>query len=173
MSNTVPDAISWLSNMPKAAERALAETLNQAATATRSRAIDEIGRQLNLPRSYISENIAVRSRANPQKLEVIISAESRGILLNRFDGQQITTDGKNAGVSVQVKAGGPRKTIKRGFFMRLKNGVTGLAMRTGKGKGAIEVLHGPSVSQAWQSVRDDVEPTPDELFNAFIERFNP
>lgn len=171
MNNDISAAMAWLQKMPEEANRALVETLNVAGSQTRTRAVDEIGRQLNLPRSYINNNLTVRERANITKPQVIISAESRGILLNRFDARQETRDGKKAGVSVQVKASGARKTIRQGFFIRLKNGVTGMARRTGKGQGSFEILHGPSVSQAWQSVRENVEPTPDELFELFIQRF--
>ncbi|PKM17413.1 MAG: hypothetical protein CVV11_19840 [Gammaproteobacteria bacterium HGW-Gammaproteobacteria-15] len=176
MSNTPESAYEFIRKLGPQALDALALTLNETGKNLRQQAIDQIGQQLNLTKDYISRHVTVRERATRARLQVTISAESRPVLLERYDSQQQYRPGKtvdqvNDGVTVQVKAGGSRKRIKQGFFIRLKNGVNGLAMRTGEGQKAYKVLHGPSVAQAYSSVRDDIEPTSDELFQLFIERF--
>lgn len=177
MSNTPESALDFIRKLGDQAIEVLAQTLNEAGKDLRQKAIDEIGRQLNLPRDYISRHVTVRERATRARLQVTISAESRPVLLERYDSQQQYKPGKtvpqvNDGVTVQVKAGGSRKRIRQGFFIRLRGSDTiGLAMRTGKGQDNYKVLHGPSVAQAYSSVRDDIEPTSDELFQMFIERF--
>lgn len=176
MSNTPESALDFIRKLGDQAVEALAQTLNETGKELRQQAIDHIGQQLNLPKEYISRHITVRERATRARLQVTISAESRPVLLERYGSQQQYREGKtvpqvNDGVTVQVKASGTRKRIRQGFFIRLKNGVSGLAMRTGKGQNNYKVLHGPSVAQAYSSVRDDIEPTSDELFARFTEKF--
>lgn len=178
MANDIAQALAFFKNMQGAAQEALAATLNEAGKKLRIDAIAEIGSQLNLPPEYIGRHISVRERANIRNLRVTISAESRPVLLERYDSEQHWRAGKTVaqrtdGVSVQVKRTGPRKKLYSGFFLRLRGSDTiGLAMRTGPGKKDYKVLHGPSVAQAYGSVRSDIEPTQDELLALFFERFN-
>lgn len=179
MANDISVALQFFKDMQSEAQQALVSVLNEAGTKLRKAAIDEIGSQLNLTPEYISRHISVRQRANVRNLQVTISAESRPVLLERYDSEQHWRQGKTVpqrtdGVSVQVKRSGPRKKIRSAFFIRLRGSDTvGLAIRTGKGKNAYEVKHGPSVAQAYQSVRNDIEPSSDELLALFFERFNP
>lgn len=179
MDNSVDTALAFFADMRADAEKALAAVLNETGTELRKAAITEIGRQLNLEPDYVSRHISVRQRANVRNLQVTISAEHRPVLLERYSSQQHQRPGKtvpqrNDGVSVHVKRSGSRKKLKSGFFIRLRGSNTvGLALRLGQGRDNYKVLHGPSVAQAYQSVRDDIEPSSDELLTKFFERFNP
>lgn len=179
MATDIAQAIQFFSSMRQEAETALAAVLNETGIALRKAAITEISSQLNLPADYVSRHISVRQRASVRQLQVTISAERRPVLLERYDSQQLQRPGKtvplrNSGVSVQVKRNGARKTLRSGFFIRLRGSNTvGLALRQGAGKDNYKVLHGPSVSQAYQSVRNEIEPSSEELLTKFFERFNP
>jgi hypothetical protein len=179
MANDINAALQFFKTMQSEAQAALVSVLNETAVNLRKAAITEIGSQLNLTPEYISRHISVRERANVRNLRVTISAESRPVLLERYESQQHWRPGKTVpqrtdGVSVQVKRSGARKKMKSAFFIRLRGSDTiGLALRTGTGKNAYEVLHGPSVAQAYSSVRDDIEPSQDDLLALFFERFNP
>ncbi|CAM3897299.1 hypothetical protein [Rheinheimera salexigens] len=179
MANNIDDAKRFFANMGEQGQAALAEVLNKFGTKLRKEAITEISQQLNLEPNYISRHISVRQRANVRNLQVTISAESRPVLLERYSSQQHQRPGKtvamrNDGVSVHVKRSGSRKKLNQGFFIRLRGSNTvGLAMRLGKGKDNYKVLHGPSVSQAYQSVRNEIEPSSAEILATFFEQFNP
>lgn len=179
MANDISTALQFFKNMQTEAQAALVSVLNETGVSLRKAAITEIGSQLNLTPEYISRHISVRQRANVRNLQVTISAESRPVLLERYDSAQHWRPGKTVpqrtdGISVQVKRSGPRKKMRSAFFIRLRGSDTiGLALRTGTGKNAYEVLHGPSVAQAYQSVRDDIEPSAEELLAKFFERFSP
>lgn len=179
MESNIDDAKRFFDNMGEQGQAALADVLNKTGTKLRKEAITEISQQLNLEPNYISRHISVRQRANVRNLQVTISAESRPVLLERYDSQQHQRPGKtvpmrNDGVSVLVKKAGTRKRLKQGFFIRLRGSNTvGLAIRLGKGKDNYKVLHGPSVSQAYQSVRDQIEPSAEQILADFFEQFNP
>ena len=65
---------------------------------------------------------------------------------------------KHGGVTGMVKPG-RRYTEPKFFFIGLRgSGAKGIAVRTGQGRDAYKVLHGPSVSQVFQSVRNDIAP---------------
>lgn len=179
MANDISAALQFFKAMQTEAQAALVSLLNETGTNLRKAAITEIGSQLNLTPEYISRHISVRERANLRKLQVTISAERRPVLLERYDSEQHWRPGKTVpqrtdGVSVQVKRSGPRKKMRSAFFIRLRGSDTvGLALRRGKGQDNYKVLHGPSVAQAYSSVRNDIEPTSEELLALFFERFNP
>lgn len=81
---------------------------------------------------------------------------------------------KQKAISYQVKTGGGRKTDK--FFpIRLKygdeagQGAVGLAVRTGSRQDSYKILHGPSVSQVFNSLKPDLEA---ELSEEYLMQFD-
>lgn len=177
--------------LPGKFDKSAVTAINKAASQARSLARQGIAKQVNLTSYYINQHLKISSPATSSRLEAVISAEVRGVLLNRFDGLQVTTNvkhpsrsrgdrlrgipagKKSRGATVQVKKHGSRKFLPA-FYLPLKNGngVNGmaLAVRTGKGKKAIKVLSGPSVSQVFQTVKDDVSPEVQELVvNALLD----
>lgn len=163
--------------------KAAVRALNRAAERTRTQASRQIREQVAFPASYLNPSqgrLTVSAQAREDNLEAVISARVRPTMLARFASGG--TVGK-AGVSVQV-APGFAKFMKRAFLIRLPAGRTGgsdgvetksnlgLAIRLKPGeviqnkkvmqrigkKGNLYILYGPSVSQVFQSVREDVSP---------------
>jgi hypothetical protein len=163
--------------IPDLIEKAQVKAINTATRKALTLAVNGIKSQVNLKSPYIRSNLKIYQKATTNKPEGVLGAESRGVLLNRFDGQQIVTKAKNAkrakgdqlrgiaagykskGVTVKVKAKGGNKFF-RGFYVPLKNGngenAMGIAVRTGSRKKDYKVLRGPSVSQVFQTVRNDI-----------------
>ncbi|KRS22820.1 hypothetical protein AAY72_01520 [Alishewanella sp. WH16-1] len=180
--NRPEDAEQFLRQLGEEGQRALAETLNDAASQLRKDAIDAIHGRYNLERSYVAERISVRTRANPKNLQVTISARVRGTQLARFDAQQQYKPGKTvpertAGVSVNVVRNNPRATLEQAFFINLKRGNAetgnrGIAIRNSKKRDDFRILYSVSVDQAFGWFRDELEPSSDQLFDDFISRLN-
>lgn len=180
--NRPEDAEQFLRQLGEEGKRALAETLNDAASQLRKDAIDAIHGRYNLERSYVSERLTVRTRANPKNLQAIVSARVRATQLVRFDAQQQYKAGKTvpertAGVSVHVVRSNPRSTIEQAFLIRLKRGQAesgnfGMAIRNSKKRDDFRILYSVSVDQAFGWFRDELEPSSDQLFDNFISRLN-
>jgi hypothetical protein len=173
-----------LSSVSSKVDKAQANAINRATRKALTLAVNGIKSQVNLKSTYIRTQLKVYQTATLKNPEAVLGAEKRGVLLDRFDGQQIVqrvkdrgrskgdqlrgiaSGYKSKGVTVKVKAKGGTKFM-RGFYLPLKNGNgvngMGIAIRTGRGKKAYEVLHGPSVSQVFQTVRNDIEPVAREL----------
>ncbi|PKF60619.1 hypothetical protein CW745_13895 [Psychromonas sp. psych-6C06] len=180
-----------LSAIPAHVDKRAVKAINATARKAKNLAKKGIGQQVNLAPSYINSKLRIITPATPGNLTAVIGAESRGVLLTRFDAQQVTKSVKNKsrskgdkrrglapgqkskGVTIKVKRKGSRKFLPA-FFLPLKNGngVNGmaLAVRTGKGRGAIKVLHGPSVSQVFKTVKADIAPQVSEMaVNALLD----
>ena len=159
-----------------AARRALSRT----ATKARMLGAQQISQELNLKRLYIRSKLEISKRPTLRDLEAVIEAKQSPIMLSRYGMRQlmraapgakgspirgIPPGRKAAGVSVKVKRRGPRRTMRGAFIAplgvrKLDDGTTerilGVAIRTGRTRRSFRVLYGPSVDQAWKSVRRDV-----------------
>lgn len=177
-------AQTTLRGLPSHVDKAQTKAINAATRKALTLAVNDIKSQVNLKSAYIRSKLKISQKATIKKPEGILSAESRGVLLDRFDGQQVVTRSKNIkrskgdrfrgisagykskGVTVKVKAKGATKFLK-GFYIPLKNntGVNnmGIAVRTGRDKNDYKVLYGPSVGQTFQTVRKDISPMAREL----------
>lgn len=147
---------------------ALVRSINRVADRTRTRVAREVRDQVNFPASYLSPSegkLVVTGRARSDELEARISGRDRATSLARFTNQKIGGR-RGKGVAVSVAAGGRKKTIERAFLMNLKNGNTGLAVRTNGGPPAgawkpreiaknLYLLYGPSVDQTLLSATGD------------------
>ena len=138
--------LKLIKDVEEGQEKALYRTLK----AIQKKMIIDISKQirndpkhgLNLTKAYVDSKLKL-GRISYTNLEARLSASKRGILLSQFP---YTVNSR--GVSVKVKRKGRRKTLRGGFILpRLKNShVTGIAIRRG---GKADVLHGPSISQAF------------------------
>ncbi|WNO60887.1 hypothetical protein [Rheinheimera sp. MMS21-TC3] len=181
---------------------ALSKTLNAFAVKVKQEAIDAIHGRYNLEKSYISQRMEIRTRANPKKLEATISARVRATQLIRFGAKQETRAGikvaqRSGGISVQVLRENPRKNITYAFAMKLKRGSFtsgnfGMVARTGEIRKPVQryrirngkkvkngqeyhefkTLYGPSVHGAFAWFREELEPSHEEIFDDFISRLN-
>lgn len=144
------------------ANPAVVRVLNRLATTVRLEGSKRIRGKLALPATYVRERLNIRP-ATLARPEAVIFAKRRGVLLSRFKWRQLFERNtskpgrKRAGVAGVIVPG--RQYRVRKFFVipQLNNGNgPGIAIRTGKGRDAFEVLHAPSVSQAFAWVRDDL-----------------
>lgn len=132
--------------------RQLSGALNQAATAARLVFTRQWSDEVNLPLAYI-ESLYTVNRAAPQRLVAEVRGRRRDVQLRQYAAQrEFGRDGKPAGVSVQVKPGGGRKTIGQAFYLKLRRGSVaggngeGVFVRTG---GRLKLLYGPAPYQAF------------------------
>lgn len=178
--DSLPDLTEITPKITTAARQAVNRTLDRA----RTQAAREMRRQVNFPASYLTgpeSRLRVTRRASNARLEGEISGRWRATSLARFaKSTDPAAARRRGGVSVSVKPGGA-KFIRGAWLVRLRAGATktdtkfnlGLAIRLKPGeslrnsRGAVQLdnnvwlLYGPSVSQVFQTVRDDI--TPDTL----------
>lgn len=148
---------SDLSHLKNGAPKALSRAINHTLTVTRTEASKEIRKQVKLKAGYVRKKLTLR-KANTGNLTGAISTPSRGTLLSRYPHRQY----KNGNIGVQVKPAGGKKKMPGAFFIHFSNGNTGIAIRTKHGPGlgrseGIKVLYGPSVSQVFTDVKDDLQ----------------
>jgi hypothetical protein len=164
-------AVRRLSSLGEIGRNASVRALNKSIRSARTASSTEIRKQVNLPKAYVDERLALVT-ANYSKLSAEISARSRGVLLSRYPYRELA---KGRGISIRVKKGKPSR-LPGGWTLALRRGTqeaggaTGIAVRVkGPGPGVIarkrgrktdyyKVLQGPSVSQVFDTVRDLIEP---------------
>lgn len=164
----VLDAIAQIGGKHSAV--AIQSVLSDAAKQGRQTSVSEISKQVALSKSYIARHLRVMPPARKgDSWEAGVQATRRGVLLSRFENRGLRVpkkhprrgkgSTKHGGVTGMIKAGS-RYTAKSFFYVPglRGSGATGIAVRTGKGRGAFKVMHGPSVSQVFQSVRNDIAP---------------
>jgi hypothetical protein len=187
----------WVKQMREAPEligRAEVLAVNEAARFGRAEASRQIVREVAFKKSYVSKNLVIKSKARGGRPEAEIEGRFRASSLAQF----ATTGarfGRQSGVRVRVKAGGGAKMMRRAFFTKLRSGNQpigaafniGLAVRLKAGEtfenkkqakllredknGAVYLLYGPSVNQAFYFVREDIAPkVQNRLTNEFLRQ---
>lgn len=169
----IEKALKALTDLSVKSEKANVQALNKAIDQVRALTVRAIRSELALPAGYVRDKLRIYG-ANASRPEATIRAAKRGVLLTRFSHKQLYRRGKTvpsrtAGVRVTITPRQPA-TFRGGFLVPLKrnqeaggNGL-GLAVRKpGEGKD-YEVLHGPSVSQAFQLLRKDIAPQAAEIY---------
>lgn len=165
--------------IPEASQRAATRSVNAVASKVATQARRDIASQVNLPQSYIADQMRT-TPATADKPVAVIRMRMRAIRLARFAASQVTKAAprakgdvrrgiakgrKQAGVSVKVARQGGRKIMQGAFLVPLRAGKTaggngmGVFVRTGKGRDAIKHLYGPSPDQLFRRWR--VEAAPD------------
>lgn len=186
--SALDDAINKMTDLGEQSPEILADTLNYGGQLAIDAAEQMISSELNLEPDYIRGKISLRKRATATNFTATVSANRRGLLLSRFDAKQQFSGGKRAGISLKVKKRGARKTMKSAFFIKLKRrnergaGATGIAIRPGDGvtlnraekleanRFGYAVLHGPSVSQALETMSEHIEIDNQSLISFFLKR---
>lgn len=178
MKFTVDDvkAQKRLRDLATRVDPAIVRIVNRVATATRLKLSKTITSKIALPATYVRERLLL-APATVAKPVATIAAKQRGVLVSRFKWRQLfernkTKPGRHAaGVEITITPG--KKVFVRKWFVipTLKNdNGPGIAIRTGKGRDAYEVLHGPSVSQVFSSVRPDVSEETRTTLAAAVQR---
>lgn len=148
---------SDLMHIKHGAPRAMSRAINHTLGVTRTEASKEIRKQVKLKAGYVRDKLTVK-RATVNSLNGAIRTPTRGTLLTRYPHRAY----KEGGAGVQVKPSGGKKRMPGAFFIRFANGVQAIAIRTQYGPGlgrseGIKVLYGPSTSQVFSDVKDDLQ----------------
>ena len=177
----VQDAISLFKFVGGNSADAVRIAINKSMTPVRQKVSDAIRSQVRLKAGYVKDRKNLRVvKASRQKLNGKISANSRGLLMTRY-----STDAKIAnydgpwqgpappvparGIRVKIKPSGSTKNLSSDktkpapFYMVFKNKALGIVRRRGADEigprgGTIKVYNAPSLSQVFNTVRDDVLP---------------
>lgn len=151
---------------------ALRIAINKTTPKVRTASSSAIRTQVRLSASYVRDNLTIK-KATRASLDGRITTPSRGIMLSRFSTDSTISGEKVSwfkapltpknGIFVNVKAGGVRKKVvgKHGgniFYALLNNRQTVAIAESIPGTKKIDVLHGPSLSQVFNTVRADVMP---------------
>lgn len=169
----IDEAELFLKKLGATTKTILSHSLNQLAEKTKSNAVNDITKELNLTKSFVEPKFIIEE-SNAKTLIAKIRTAKKGLSLTHFDATPLYVGNKrSAGVNVKVKSN--RKTMKRAFMFRGKNGSQLTAVRTGKEKKNIKVLYGPSTSQAFDTFSDSLEKKAftdfDVIFNQELDRF--
>ena len=155
---------------------AIRVAINSSLPKGKSKVKKRIAKDIKITETNIAKKIDIRDKATSSKLTGRIKADKRGLLLSRF-----STDAKirgdrfsfietppepPRGIKVEVRPKN-RKTVTghpegtgTPFFILLKNHNVAIAQRRKVGGlkgGKIKVLHGPSISQVYEVVKDQVD----------------
>ena len=160
---------------PDAVQRAAYRSINQVAAKVQTDAVRTVASQLNLTVAYVRDKFALE-KASRQNLLAVVKAGMRPIGLERFGATQLVAKAdrakgdvsraipagrKQAGVSVKVSKTGARKKMPGAFLIPMRAGTEaggngkGVFIRTGKGRGDIKHLYGPSPDQIFRRYREE------------------
>ena len=166
----------YFDKVARAQARGAVVGLNRAATRVRALSSAEIRDQVALPKNYVDRELKI-NKLREDNPAVEIASPKRGTLLVVFPNRQLRRQGRNAGVSVKVKPRGGFKQMREAFYVPAAFGNRGatkgrvIAVRpAGSTRYPIKVLYGPSVSQVFQTVRDDIAPRAVGLVRTEVER---
>lgn len=166
----------FLAGISDEAPKIMTRTLNKTAAKTRTEGSKAIRKQVNLSAAYVRDRMKV-NKANYRKLQASVSTPKRGMLLSYYlygvQGINQDTGRASRGMLLKYKKGyfsvanldqplkvkikpnkSPQKLGPEWFILpTLKNSnLPGLAKRVnGKLK-----LHGPSLSQVFTDVKEDI-----------------
>lgn len=162
----------YFDEFPAITERAAMMAINQSADRKAVPMIrKEAESQVAFPAGYLDDpdRLGVTQRAQIGSLEAVVTARDRPTSLARFaPGQSAQTAGNN-GVLVEVHRGKTRR-MKKAFFVKLKNGNVGVAIRLKDGVTPsraykpvvlaknVYLLYGPSVDQVVRTVAEESLP---------------
>ena len=137
-------------NTPKILSRALNKTVSKGRTLSSKK----IREQVSLKAAYVKSKLSIK-KATWKNLKASISAESRGLMLTNY----ATGVDKNGNFKVKIKKKGKAKIITNAFLTTVNAGsrkVDAIAVRD-PATNKFKVLYGPSVSQVFNTVRDDID----------------
>lgn len=168
----VADAISLFTFVGGNTDEAMRVAINKTTPKVKTRSSSEIRSQVRLTAGYVGDKIVV-TKATRQKLEARIKTPSRGLLLSKFSTDTQVSGEKVSwllpppqpprGIRVKVKPSGETKSPGPTTFYMVLPVSRALAIVkrktvAGPRGGKIDVLYGPSISQVFSDVKDDVVP---------------
>lgn len=168
------DVRERLAHIKNGTERAMARALNRTASKAKTAASRAVRDQVNLSAAYVRQNLKGPAdgwafKATIGRLSARLSTPKRGILLRNFVTNAVPPGPGRPPVPirVKVKAAGATEVLSSGFYIRTKtsNAITpavsndvlrSLGMKQKLDSGPYTVLHGPSLSQVFTDVKDDI-----------------
>lgn len=166
-----------LARFSDGAQRAHVRVLNKTAGKARTRSSVEIRRQVRLNAAYVKSLMTI-TKASIRNPQAKIGTPSRGLLLSRFSTDTKVSGDKVGwlkppsvparGIRVKVKPsggakvfGGDEDTVGKPFYMVLPGtsgrvAIVGRRAELGKDGGEIKVFYGPSLSQVFTDVKEDI-----------------
>ena len=178
-----------LAAMPQQTRQAARLAINTSAKRGRADGSRRIRGQVRFTAGYLNQpgRFHVSRLATDIDATAVISARTEPTSLARF-ATQATRGGKRAGLRIGVKQGGGRPVLRSAFFINLRSGNRGVAVRSavlnklnlrrvgvvGKAsKNGYVLLYGPSVDQVFRTVREDMVPGLSAFTNAeFLRQFS-
>lgn len=161
--DAVREIEATLAHIRNGSNRAMSRAINHTLGVTRTEASRAIRKQVKLKAAYVRERLRLQ-KANVNRVQGRITTPTRGLLLTRFPNEQVYEPiGDDPwGINVQVKPRGGYKHLPGAFYITFANGVRAIAIRTQRGAGlgrseGLKVLYGPSVSQVFTDVKDDLQ----------------
>lgn len=174
----IADAVSLFEFVGGNTQDAVRIAINRAAPRVRSKASQAIRSQVRLKAAYVNERLTIR-KASRNKLSGSIATPSRGLLLSKYStDSQVSSDKIGwikppdtpaRGIRVKVKPSGPTKPLGKDFFYMVLPKSRALAIvrrreTPGPQGGLIDVAYSPSLSQVFNTVRDDVLPEAGNIY---------
>lgn len=174
----IAEALSFFEFVGGQTTDAIRIAINRSAPKVRTRASSAIRTQVRLQAKYVNDRLTI-TRATRQNLSGAIQTPSRGLLLSKFSTDtQVSSDKVSwlippplpaRGIKVKVKPTGTSKPLSNDhFYMILPNSRALAIVRRretpGPKGGKIDVLYGPSISQVFNTVRDDVLPEASDIY---------
>ena len=157
--------------------------INKTAPKVKTQASRAIREQVRLSASYVGERLVV-TKASRAHLSGAVKTPSRGLLLSRFSTDPLIAGDKvgwfkpplipKGGIKVKVKPDGSAKLVQgdsepagnKPFYMVI-NGGNNLAIAARlSGSKKVKVFSGPSLSQVFNTVRDDILPAASAEYQA-------
>ncbi|MBW4978334.1 phage tail protein [Marinobacter adhaerens] len=175
--SSLQEVRALLAKFSDGATRAHARSLNKTITKSRTESSKEIRKQVRLNAAYVKSLMTI-TKASQKTLQAKISTPSRGLLLSRFSTDTSIAGDKTSwlkppsipkrGIRVKVKPTGGAKVFEgdseiegKPFYMVLPgtNGrvaIVGRRSKIGSDGGRIKVFYGPSLSQVFTDVKEDI-----------------
>lgn len=191
--------IKLFEDFPQRANEAARLAVIETARFARRQGSKEIRDQVNFSRGYLGDEktgrLVIGYPKRADGTEAVILGRDRPTSLARFAVGNTKPGRRKSGnpVKVRVSSKGGTETLKRGFFIRLRQGKVlddenfnvGLAVRLAKGErlqnkrqailiaSGLYLLYGPSVGQVFSAVAEDIEPEVSEkLETEFLRQFD-
>jgi hypothetical protein len=176
----IADAVSLFKFVGGNTTDAVRIAINKSAPKIRTKSSSEIRTQVRLTARYVRDKLVIK-KATRKDLSGAIQTPSRGLLLSKFSTDTKISSGKTSwilppptpprGIKVKVKPVGSSKPLSSDYFYMVlpKSHALGIVKRRatlGSQGGEIEVAYGPSLSQVFDTVRDDVLPEAGEVYQA-------
>ena len=178
--DAIKEAVSLFEFVGGNTADALRIAINKAAPKIRTVASRAIRDQVRLSASYVGDRLTL-TKATRARLSGAIKTPTRGLLLSRFSTDATVSGDKvswlrppttpRGGIRIKIKPDGGTKSApglngNKPFYMVINGGKNlAIAARLGKSR-KVKVFSGPSLSQVFTGVRDDIMPAASQEFQA-------